>query len=547
MVASIPLPPLLTLVDSFPLVGRNEAWSALDEAWTSAAQGARQVVLVPGEAGAGKTRLLTEFARHVHAGGGTVLFGTCSEDQTVPYQPFAEALDHVLGVIDPATAIERFGAGASELARLVPQHAADFGLPLPVGRGDPDAERARLFGAVIGAIAELAGERPLLVVIDDLHWARRPTIDLLSQLVHDQRLTNVLVAVSYRSAPADTGDALRSFLPDLRRLPGVTRVPVTGFDVGGITEFVAAATGHDVGTELGEAVDVLARQTDGNVFLLVELWQHLVDSELVRRRNGRWAVAEPLTDVPSPEGVREVVAARLDRLDVDVRRLLETASVVGTTFDPVVVADVLGSPVATVLTTLDVAVQSRIVGEYGTGAYRFAHELIRRSVYDGLGSAQRRRIHLAAAAALEDLSPDHAAEIAQHMVAAVPLADPRDAVAAAIRAADAATEAVAYDDAARFLEMALTISPRDRADLLLRVADATMRAGDVARAKHRCLEAHELAQRTNDGEGRIAAALAYGEAAWRDVRDAATAAGLLRGVLPLAVGRDVAACDCRRR
>ena len=423
MVVPIPLPPLLTLVDSFPLVGRHEAWNALDEAWSSAAEGARQVVLVPGEAGAGKTRLLTEFARHVHAGGGTVLFGTCSEDQTVPYQPFAEALDHVLGVIDPATAIERFGAGASELARLVPQHAADLGLPLPVGHGDPDAERARLFGAVIGAITELASDRPLLVVIDDLHWARPPTIDLLGQLVHDQRLTNVLVVLSYRSTPADTGDALRSLFPDLRRLPGVTRVPVTGFDVRGITEFVAAATGHDVGSELGEAVDVLARQTDGNVFLLVEMWQHLVDSELVRQRNGRWTVAGPLTDVPSPEGVREVVAARLERLDTDVRSVLETASVVGTTFDPVVVAPILGAPVATVLSTLDIAVQSRLVGEYGSCSFRFAHELIRRSVYDGLGNAQRRRTHLAAALALDDLSTEHAAEVAQHMVAAVPLAD----------------------------------------------------------------------------------------------------------------------------
>ena len=93
----------------------------------------------------------------------------------------------MLGVVDPETAIDRFGAGASELARLVPRHAADLGLPLPVGHGDPDAERARLFGAVIGAIAELAREQPRArSCIDDLHWARRPTIDLLGQLVHDQ-------------------------------------------------------------------------------------------------------------------------------------------------------------------------------------------------------------------------------------------------------------------------------------------------------------------------------------------------------------------------
>ena len=129
------------------------------------------------------------------------------------------------------------------------------------------------------------------------------------------------------------------------------------------------------------------------------------------------------------------------------------------------------------------------------GTYRFAHELIRRSVYDGLGSAERRHLHLASPApSMTDRRTAPVAEIAQHLVAAVPLVDAREPSSAALRAADAATEAVAYDDAARFLEMALAIAPDDRADLLLRVADATMRAGDVRTAKERCLEAFELAR-----------------------------------------------------
>ena len=279
---------------------------------------------------------------------------------------------------------------------------------------------------------------------------------------------------------------------------------------------------------------MLARQTDGNVFLLGELWQHLIDTGQLRRSNGRWTVAGPLTDVASPEGVREVVAARLGRLDDATRSLLEMAAVIGTTFDPVVLAAATTAPVPTVLSGLDVAMRSRIVGEYGAGGYRFAHELIRRSVYDGLSSAERRGLHLAVARAL-GARPDGgpAAEIAQHLAAAVPLVDAREAVAASVRAAGAATEAVAYDDAARFLEVALAIAPDGRVELLLRTADATMRAGDVARAKVRCLEAHELALRTNDSARRIDAALAYSDAAWRDARDGATAARLLRGVLPL--------------
>ncbi|MET0459351.1 MAG: LuxR C-terminal-related transcriptional regulator, partial [Ilumatobacteraceae bacterium] len=411
-------------------------------------------------------------------------------------------------------------------------------------------ERGRLFGAVIAMLAELARSQPVLLVLDDLHWARRPTIDLLDQLTRDQQLSNVLIVATYRTAPADTGEALRDALPDLRRLPGVTRLPLGGLDVDGIEDFVAAAAGHAVGSDLRVAVDVLARQTDGNVFLLVELWQHLVEVGLLHRERGRWTVTGPLTDVVSPEGVREVAAARLGRLDVEAREVLQMAAVIGATFDPAVLAAATGQPVGTVLARLDAAVRARIVGEYGAGSYRFAHELIRRSVYDGLGSGERRGHHLAVARALDAgmvggaaagsvggsarMVGGSAAEIAQHLAAAVPLVDPRVAVAAAVHAADAATGAVAYHDAARFLEAALAIAPDSRVDLLLRLADATMRAGDVARAKHRCLEAHDLAQRTGDGAGRIAAALAFGDAAWRDARDGSTAARLLRGVLPLA-------------
>jgi DNA-binding CsgD family transcriptional regulator/tetratricopeptide (TPR) repeat protein len=531
----IPLPPLLTLVGSIPMVGRVGPWRALQDAWTKATSGARQVILMPGDAGAGKTRLVTEFARHVHHDGAAVLYGTCSEEQTVPYQPFAEAVDHVVASLDPVTVSRYFGTGAAELARLVPRRAAGLGLPVPVGRGDPDAERARLFGAVISLITEVADGRPLLLVLDDLHWARRPTIDLVDELVHDQTLRNVLIVCSYRSAPADTGEALRSALPELRRSPGVTRVRLGGFDTEEIADFVEAAAGHGVGRDLEAAVDLLARETDGNPFLLVELWLHLIDTGRLARRNDRWTVVRPLTDVASPEGVRDVVAARLGRLVPPARRTLAMAAVIGPTFDAVVLAAVAGEPVATVMTTLDVAVQSRIVSEYGSGGYRFAHELIRRSIRDGLGSAERRRLHLAVARALDTgAASDPIAAIAQHLCAAVPLVEAEEAVSAAVKAADAATAAVAYDDAARFLEAAASIAPNGRVELLLRIADATMRAGDVARAKERCLEAHELAQRTTDPAGRIAAALAYGEAAWRDARDGTTAARLLRGVLPLA-------------
>lgn len=532
---ALPLPPLLTLSGGTALVGRAGTWQSLEAAWTATRGRARQIVLLPGEVGTGKTRLITEFARHAHDDGGTVLFGTCTESQIVPYQPFAEALGPALRSDAREDPTARFGDDAAELSRLLPRGNTGLGVPAPAGGSDPDAERARLFRAVVGAIGTLARERPVLLALDDLHWATRATIDVLLQLVHDQHVTDVMVIAAYRSEPADIGEPLRAALPQLRRMAGVTRLAVRGLDRDGVREFVAAAGGGTVGPELDGVVEELVRQTDGNLFLLVELWQHLVDTGRVTWSQGRWRVTGPIAAGTSPEGVREVLGARLDRLVPATRRLLQVASVIGPTFDTSLLAMVAEHPVEDVLAALDDAAASRMVGEYGAGGYRFGHELIRRCVYDELGGADRRALHLAVARRLPTLrAGGPAGEIARHLAAAVPLVDGAAVVSAARRAADAAIEAVAYDDAVDFLEMALAHAADDRADILLLTADATMRAGDVERAKHRCLEAFRSADHLGDDERRIAAALAFSEACWRDSRDAATAADLLRRVLPTA-------------
>jgi len=528
----IPLPPLLTLDGAVPLVARAEPWSELEAAWAATTSGARRVVLVAGEAGAGKTRLLTEFARTLHERGAGVLYGTCSEEQTMPYQPFAEAIDQVLSVGDAAE-LPQVGAALADLTRLVPWRAAALGVPEPAGGGDPDAERARLFRAVTAAIDDLAGRMPLLIVLDDLHWARRPTIDLLTQVVRAQSLASVMIVGSYRSTPLDIGDPLRSALPELRRLPGVTRLHLAELDAAGVADFVAAAAGHPVAAGLGGIVDVLVRQTDGNAFLLVELWLHLTETGHLQHQHGRYVVTRRPTEIGSPEGVREVVAARLARLDAPTRELLETASVIGPTFSASLLAASADTTVEAALSTLDVTVRARLVDDDEAGTFRFAHELIRRSIYDGLGVAERRRRHRAVALALGGVI-EAVAEHARHLLAAVPLVEPRLAVAAATNAADAAAEAVAYDDAVHFLEAALAVATDGRAELLLRAAHAMMRSGDAAGAKQRCLEAHDLARRGGDSPLQIAAALAYGDASWRNTRDVDVAAALLRGALPLA-------------
>ncbi|HZA78274.1 MAG TPA: AAA family ATPase [Acidimicrobiales bacterium] len=533
---AVPLPALLSLEAPFPFVPRDEAWSVLQRAWVAAGSGARQVVLVGGEAGTGKTRLLSEFARSVHDGGAVVLYGGCSDAPAAPYQPFAEALEHLVRGFGADQLARLAEVHAVELARLAPSLAAIVDAPARGDASDSATERYRLFGAVTSLIDQVAAQRPLLLVLDDLQWAGRPTIQLLDHLIRASPANGVAIVGSYRSTSAEVGDALREALPDLRRHPGVSRVALAGFDRDGIRRFVAGAAGQETDPTLDAVVDVLDAQTGGNAFLLGELWRQLVDTGHLARRAGRWRIARPLHEVASPEGVREVVDARLGRLPDGTRRLLEVAAVIGTQFTADVMSEAVQAEPRTVLEALDPAVRAGLVTETGGGEHRFAHGLVQRSVVDNLSSASKRGMHLDVARALERVRGDRSvSQVAHHLVAAVPLADSDEVVAAARRAAAAAVRAVAYDDAAQHLEAVLGLvgSAPARCELLLELADAHMRAGDVTAAQARCLEAHALAVGCGEPAQVVAAALAHEDANWRAALHGGTSEHLLRQALPL--------------
>ena len=518
--------------EPFPYVERPEPWGVLERAWAGTVAGGRHVVLVAGEAGAGKTRLTNEFARRRHAEGAVVLHGGCSDPPTLPYQPFAEAVDQLRAALELFGRAEVAATEAAQLGRLDPRVDREGATPDP---GDPDTERYRLFAAFSTVLGEVAAERPVLFVLEDLHWAGRPTVQLLEHLARSPGPSRTCLLVTFRSTPADVGEAFKAALPTLRRAPGVNRLLLGGFDQDGIRRFVEVAAGHALHLGLEGVVDVLTAQTGGNPFLLGELWQHLVEAGQLVCPQGRWRLAGSITDVPSPEGVREVVEARLTPLPSDTRDVLAAAAVLGEAFDLAVLSVASTRPTEAILTALEPALNAGLVDEVGAGTCRFHHALVRRSIYDQLGLTERRRRHRDAALALDAVQGDLAVgEIAHHLAAAVPLADQHEAVAVARRAAGAAMRAVAYDDAARHLDAVLAFAPPDagRGELLLEAADAHMRGGDVATALGYCQQASELARRLGQSAMVVAAALAYDEANWRAAAYGVQALQLLRDALP---------------
>jgi DNA-binding CsgD family transcriptional regulator/tetratricopeptide (TPR) repeat protein len=542
---AVPLPTVLGLEAEFPFVGRDEAWVPLVDAWSKASSGGRRAVLAGGEAGSGKTRLVTELSCWVHERGGAVMYGACSEQSTVPYEPFAMAVDQLTGSLDATDRARLLRGQADELARIVPRLAdeADRRATTDARSSDPDAERFRLFSAITTMLATLSNEQPLLLVLDDLHWAHRPTIELLDHLMRSPGLGRACFVATHRSTPSEVGGDFKAALPDLRRHAGVTRVTLRGFDRDGVRRFVTAAAGHEPAAGLEPMVDVLVRETEGNAFLLGELWRHLVDTGQLVQVGGRWHAARPLGEVSSPESVRDVVAARLDRLPRETRQLLHVAAVFGTSFPIAVIAEAAGHDVRQVMALLDPALRAHIVQEGRPGEQRFIHALVRRAVVDGLAAGERRAHHVDIAHALERLAGDRAAaDVAHHMLEAVPVVEPGRAVEAGRRAARAARRAVAYDDAARLIEAVLPLVPRDRqrGELLLELADARMRAGDVAAAQDRCLEATELARELDEPTLVVRAALAFDDANWRAALHGGVAEELLRAALPLATDPAVA-------
>ena len=538
------LPAVLGLEPEFPFVGRAAAWESLVEAWDRAAGGARRVVLIGGDAGTGKSRLVTELSRWVHQRGAAVLYGQCSEQSPVPYEPFAVALDLLVAGLDADGRRWLVGDRRPELARLVPRLTGPAGPPGPPGPAgasgeisdDPGTERYRLFSAVVDTLGAIASERPVLLVLDDLHWARRPTLELLDHLVRSPGVERLCVVATFRSTPSEVGEELKAALPDLRRQPGVARLVLSGLDRDEVRRFVELAGGHERLADPPGAVDVLVSETGGNPFLVGELWRQLVEAGTPPAPRSPGRPASPAAFV-SPEGVREVVAHRLARLPDTTCDMVRLAAVVGTTFRTDVLSTAREATTADTVAALEPAVRARIVQESAPGEHRFLHALVRRAVVDDLPTPERRALARDVARTLARLDGDRSvAEVAFHLLDAVPLVAADEAVDVARRAAAAARRAVAYDDAARLLEAVLPLVPagRRRGVLLLEVADARMRAGDVSSAQARCLQATELGRSNDDGTLVVDAALAFEDANWRAALHGGVAEDLLRAALPLA-------------
>ena len=512
-------PPSLLQPGRFAFVGRSDTIDGLWNSWKDVDVGARHLVLLAGEPGVGKTRLASELARRVAEAGGSVLAGRCDEDLGVAYLPFVEALRHCCQHVPVERRRGVLGRLPGELQRLWPELPEVVpGLP-PVLDADPETQRYRLFDAVVSWLATLSVARPVLLVLDDLHWATQPTLQLVRHILRAEEAPRVLLCATYRDTDLGRTHPLADALADLRRLPNVERFAVGGLSADDVESFLERAAGHELdanGRRLAEAVH---RNTGGNALFVGETLLHLVESGRVYAEGNRWRYDADDAQLGVPEGLREVVGRRLSRLGDDVNDVLRVASVAGLEFDERVVAAAAGKGAEELDRLLAVAAQNGIITDTAPLRYRFTHAVLRDTLYEELRPSPRIRAHIAVAQAIESVFARrldaHLADLAHHYSEAAPAGNAEQAIDCAIQAAIAAEAGAAHEEAARFYDLALEAlewEPDDerRADLLLARGAASWRMNNVDAARSTFEQAAAVARKVGDPERLARAALGAG-------------------------------------
>jgi class 3 adenylate cyclase/tetratricopeptide (TPR) repeat protein len=510
---TVPLPSLLASDPQFALAGREAELATLQALWEEARSGQRRVVLLSGEPGIGKTRLAAELARRAYAADATVLYGRCDEEMGVPFQPFVEALRYFIDHSPAGDLRILLGRYPEELVRIVPELAKRLpGLDPPL-RSDAETERYRLFDAIATWLERAAAYCPVLLVLDDLHWASKPTLLLLRHVSRTVGAARLFVFATHRDTDVDREHPLPEIVSDMRRDAGVERIELRGLDEAGVVAFVEGASGQATDAAGREFARALHAETEGNPFFVGEVLRHLVESGAILRRDGRWVSDRRLAEIGIPPRIRDVVGHRLGRLSAATHDVLTAAAVVGRDFDVGVVAAVAELGEDRVVALLDHAVTARLVEETGVDSYRFAHSLVRSSLYETVSASRRARLHRRVGEALEARHPDDLTGLAFHFTQAA-AGQITKAVEYTTRAAEQAVAALAHDQAVVLYREALGLvdatkqpDPARRAELLVRLGEAERDSGDGA-YRQTLLDAARYAASQGDAARLARAALA---------------------------------------
>jgi predicted ATPase/class 3 adenylate cyclase len=434
------------------LIGRESEMSELEGFWNRAERGEGHLVLLSGEPGIGKTRLVEELSAFANLRGALVLEGHFHPELGVTYLGFREALQDYLRSIPPDHARAVIGTSAPELVKLVPEVESIIPNITPnPPMGELEAERLRLFDHVTQFLIRLTKKTPMLFVLEDLHWADGPSLMFLHFLLRNTRQVPILVLGTYRETELDPVRPFYETLLGMNRDRLYTRVALQGLAERKVAKLLPALLDGPVEAGL---VTAIARDTEGNPFFIEEVVKGLVERDTLHRDGGEWKLAEGAEHF-IPQSIQIALGKRLDTLSEDARAALSFASILGREFDMDILLAMSGWDEDRMLDALDAATKAQLITEtrvHGRDDYRFAHALLSQVIYDRINTRRRARFHQQVGEALETVHAkklDEQIEALAYHYSRSPSNAAEKAVTYGLRAAEKAVAVYAHDQAIR--------------------------------------------------------------------------------------------------
>lgn len=446
-------------------VGRESELGTLRAKLDAALEGHGGLVLVGGEPGVGKTTLVRQLIVEAEQRGAFAVFGRCYESEgTVPFSPFVEMLEQALSIMPPDIVREDLGDDAPEVARLVPElrrRFPDISEPLEL---PPEQQRRFMFNAVASFVARGAARFPLMLVMDDVHWADEPTLLLIEHMATLLPSLRVLGVGTYRDVELEVSRPLASALERMLRARVVDRIGLKRFDQRTVARMLEAMAGQPPPQTV---VDAVFSETEGNPFFVEEVFRHLVEEGKLFE-DGAFRSDITIDELDVPESVRLVVGRRLERLGEEAQRVLAAGAVVGRAFPFRLLEEIVDVGSARLIDIVEEAEAGRVIvpeERDGQVHYSFAHELIRQTLLSSLSMLRRQRLHLAVADAIERTDrrarQERPSEIANHLTQAGAAAEPERTLEYLELSVQRALDSAAFEEALRAGEDALSVVDPD--------------------------------------------------------------------------------------
>jgi tetratricopeptide (TPR) repeat protein len=467
-----PAAPLLTetnfprvFADQTKFVGREQERTTLQRCLDQVSHGEGRVVMIGGEPGVGKTRLAREAGAEASEKGFLVLAGSCYDrDDPIPFGPLVEMLEARARGPDQTAFREALGNDASEIARLMPQLRRLFPDIDPPAQPSAELSRQILFTALSELLARAAANRPVFILLEDLHWADEGTLSVLNFLSRRIFRIPVMIVGTHRDSELDPGGPLAKTLDELIRVRLLERINLRGLPRRAVAEMIQAISGRAPPEAL---VSLIFSNAEGNPFFIEELFRHLAEHGQLTDSNGELRHDLMSMEIDVPQSLRLVIGRRLARLSGEAQMILGFAAVIGRSFTFEMLEVATDRDPEQLLDHVEAAERTGLISsalDYPAARFTFSHELVRHAVLEGLSLPRRQRIHLRVVKAIErlrhDALEDHANDLAYHMLQAGTAADPRGTVRYLAMAAKREISLSAYESAMYHLKTALELLPK---------------------------------------------------------------------------------------